>query len=180
MSVVSAARRIWEFPIRFTFLAAGICTILFSSHLTIIIPYIIGAGMFLAGIFGVYNGLARREYMVLKKSQISPSLVLLLVGITVLINAEHSLGFLGVIWGIISLSKGATELNHAMYRANRREKWIPAAVQGLVEISLSLILIMDPFEHFSVHVAFLGLTMMVYSFRSLDDWKSHAGGEREA
>ncbi len=172
MTEPSFLRKIETMRVRVVLLVLGFICILFCQSLTTVIPYLIGLGMCLNGIFGIYTGFDRHEYRTLQTSQIATSLVMLLVGLTVFVNAaETALGFLGIVWGLISLLKGAGEVNHALYRLWKRERGISLMLTALLEISLGLILIMDPFEHFSVHVAFLGLTMIVYSFKSPAEWK---------
>ncbi|MDO5843563.1 MAG: DUF308 domain-containing protein [Methanocorpusculum sp.] len=156
--------------VRVILLAVGILTIIFSHYLTTALPYIIGTGMCLFGITNLIVGIARKKVINEMKSEIANALIILILGVAVFLQDGEHLAFIGIIWALISLMSGASELNKALYHFLRKEKFLFLLIQGSIEVALSMALLFDPFEHLQLHVVFLGITMIVYSIKSPDLW----------
>ncbi|HJJ42170.1 MAG TPA: DUF308 domain-containing protein [Methanocorpusculum sp.] len=154
--------------LRLLIFAAGIICILMPKYPTMIVPYLIGTVMCIAGIYGFVVGFHRREYKTLKTSNIAESIVLFALGLAIVISNDQSLGVLGVIWGFLSLEKGTVEVNSFLYHFSMHEKFMTHLLMAIAEISLGLLLIIDPFDHFELHVVMLGVSMVLYSFKNSD------------
>lgn len=164
--------------VRLLIFTAGIICIIMPKYPTLIVPYLIGAVMCIAGIYGFVTGVHRKEYKTLKTSNIADSIVLFTLGLAIILSNDQSIGVLGVIWGFLSLEKGTVEVNSFLYHITRNERFFTHLLMAIAEISLGLLLILDPFEHFELHVVMLGISMVLYSFKNSDyirDKKSEEG-----
>lgn len=145
-------------------LTAIIC-IIFPSHLTTILPYLIGGVMVIVGFIYEYRAIKQKEYKTLETSDTAQALILFIMGIFILIKHEDSIGVLGYTWGGFGLMKGTKELNIALYKLFVHQKFGIEMIQAFVTIGLAIILISDPFEKFTHHVMFLGFEMLVTSLK---------------
>ncbi|MSS63981.1 DUF308 domain-containing protein [Velocimicrobium porci] len=145
-------------------LAAVIC-IVFPSHLTIALPYMIGGSMVIVGFVYEWNAIRKKEYKTLETAETAQALILLIMGTFIILKHENSIGILGYTWGGFGLMKGTKELNIAFYKLSVHLKFGIELIQAIVTIGLALILISDPFEKFTHHVMFLGFEMLATTLK---------------
>lgn len=144
---------------------ASIICILFPSHLTIALPYMLGGAMVIVGFFYEWNAIRKKEYKTLETADTAQALILLIMGTFIILKHENSIGILGYTWGGFGLVKGTKELNIAFYKLSVHLKFGIELIQAIVTIGLALILISDPFEKFTHHVMFLGFEMLVTTLK---------------
>ena len=61
--------------------------------------------------------------------------------------------------------KASKSLGRAIQQIDAKEHFIAPIMEFLLRITLALILLFDPFEKFSTHIAILGLELIVTSIR---------------
>ena len=149
----------WLFPI------IGVLCVLCAKHITVILPYLLGAAMILAGLVrcAVYaqSGAGSDR----GAADLSYGLVLLIMGAVFVVQGPNALGPLGTTWAIIGIRKASKSLERAVRQARLRRGFLAPAVEFLVRLTLALVLLFDPFEKFSTHILILGIELIVISIR---------------
>ena len=72
---------------------------------------------------------------------------------------------MGTTWAIIGIRKASKSLERAIRQIHAKEHFIAPVVEFFLRITLALILLFDPSEKFSTHVAILGLELIATSIR---------------
>ena len=165
MSIHSILERITSLRVRVLFLAVGIFCILFPTKFSELIPLIVGLAMAAAGIFAIAACKAGWESKHPRPSTYGEPIVLTLLGLVIFFSQNSSLLVLGVVWGLLGLSKGAREINAFIQRFSCKENFLFPLILGILEIIFGLILIYEPTEHISFHVIILGINMVLFSIK---------------
>ena len=85
-----------------------------------------------------------------------------ILGAAILYYREDSLGPIGSIWALFTLVEVAEEVNEAYHHRK-----MPSVISLLIVVAstaLAIMLLFDPFEHFSFHVRILGIEMVLSIF----------------
>lgn len=149
----------------FLFPLLGLACILFSEHLTTVLPYIMGAAMAVFGILIGSGYFTSEEPAGQRSEDLTYGIVLFILGVAFIVQGQNALGVLGTVWAVIGVRKAAKSLNRAIGKIRAKEHFIAHAAEFLVRIALALVLLFDPFEKFSTHVAILGLELIVIHVR---------------
>ncbi len=74
-----------------------------------------------------------------------------------------------VLWGIMVIITATTDLSKAvhLFIENYRIASVLEAIQSIVQIFLSVLLIIDPIEHVSLHIIVLGIEMLLLALKSV-------------
>lgn len=146
-------------------LLAGTICILFADKLFSLLPFIIGIPM--VSVAAVFFALSviRKEYNTLETSHTAGAIVVLVMGVMILINGSESIGVIAVTWGIFGLVRGTKELNHAIYKFCRKEKFTAMLLRSCTEIVLAALLMFRPFQKITVHIVILGAELILMSAR---------------
>ena len=143
----------------------GALLIIFPDHFKGIAPHALGAALM---IYAVINFVVLRQYPDIGKhlgmKDINPgrSFVLFVLGAAILAQHSDAIGPIGSIWAMLSLYGAGVEINE-MAQENKVHAFNVITV--LISTALAILLLFDPFEHFSVHVRVLGLEMIVSVFQ---------------
>ena len=147
----------------FAFAVLGLILVLFPEGVEAQLPYILGVVML---IYAAVNLVVCFRYPD-SEVRMGKSLLMGALGVVVCLQKAESIGTLGIIWAILSLQDTAEELEDY-----RRTKIIrPINVIGIiVSVILAVLLLLAPFEHFSMHIRVLGLEMIsaVFIRRRMD------------
>ncbi len=165
MKIFDSIEKIAAFRVRILLLAVGLFCIFLPTLFLEFVPVIIGSAMAMAGLFGVISTWHARAFRYTSMSMIGESIVLMLLGLTFLVTQDTSLLMIGVIWGLLGLSKGAKEINTFLYRLANKENFVFPLVMAILEIIFGLVLILEPTEHIAFHVVILGINMVLYSIK---------------
>ena len=165
MSIRSLLVLIASLRVRVLILAVGLFCILFPTKFSALIPLIVGLAMAAAGIFSILACRAGRKSMLPIPPTYGEPIVLTLLGLVIFLSQNSSLLVLGVVWGLLGLSKGAREINSFIYRVSHKENFFFPLILGILEIIFGLILIYEPTEHISFHVIILGINMVLFSIK---------------
>lgn len=143
----------------------GVVCILLPGHLTAVLPYLLGGAMALAGIVRAINYIQHKEFFGCNSYELAHGLILLIMGTAFIMQGARSLGPMGTTWAIIGIRKASKSLERAIRQIYAKEHFIAPMMEFLLRITLALILLFDPFEKFSTHIAILGLELIATSIR---------------
>lgn len=159
--------RVWA--VLLMVLGAG--CVLLARQVYRLLPFLLGAGMVLAGVNRMVCGLWTREYRWKETKLTANGIVYLILGLVILFHHANADAVIGSVWGMLGLMKGSEALNAALYRFSRREAWAALAVQAAVELVLGFLLLIDPWSSVRHHVPLLGVELAVIGWQSLRESK---------
>lgn len=143
----------------------GVICILLPGYVTAVLPYMLGGAMVLAGMVRGVNDIRSKEVLSRSSDGLAHGLILLIMGTAFIVQGAASLGPMGTTWAIIGIRKASKSLGRTIRQIHAKEHFIAPIMEFLLRITLALILLFDPFEKFSTHVAILGLELIVTSIR---------------
>ncbi len=141
----------------YAFVIIGIILILFPDVLTDLAPYIIGITLVVYSVINIITGIKNPDSEV----RLGDAIIKGILGLIILFQEEKSISLIGIIWAMESFYEVAEEIDE--YR-KRRKFHIISLLSMIISAILAATLIMDPFEHFTVHVIVLGIEMIVTVF----------------
>ncbi len=144
---------------------AGVILILFASHLTTLLPYVLGPIMILEGILLGIPAICSKEYKVIETKATAGAVVLCIVGVLILYKHDDCLSLLGTVWGLYGLISGTHELNEAFYRMGHKQRFVLPLLEAVITLALAVLLLADPFHSFVHHVQILGIELILSVFR---------------
>ncbi len=147
----------------YVFVLMGIVLILFPDVFTAFAPYIIGIVLLVYSAVNICISIKNPDSDV----RLGDAIIKGILGIIILSQQEQSISTIGIIWAMESFYEVAYEIDK--YRKNHKFHLI-SLLSMIISTILAVMLIMDPFEHFVVHVMVLGIEMIITVFiRSRDE-----------
>lgn len=143
----------------------GVVCILLPGYVTAVLPYLLGGAMVLAGMVRGVNDIRNKAFLSRSSNGLAYGLILLIMGTAFIVQGANSLGPMGTTWAILGIRKASKSLGRAIRQIHAKEHFFAPIMEFLLRITLALILLFDPFEKFSTHVAILGLELIVTSIR---------------
>lgn len=140
----------------FIFALAGLFLVIFPAQVAGAAPYMIGL---ISILYAVVNTIISVKYPD-AQIRLGDSVIHAVIGGIVLHMKADSISIIGVIWAVQSLQASAGEINEAY---ETRHLSLFSAVNIIGSIALAALLMMDPFEHFNMHVRILGLEMIFWT-----------------
>ena len=141
----------------FLFIIIGIVLLIFPEAVAAVIPYILGFGLLIYAVVTIVISLKYPD----SDAKLGDGIVKAVIGIVILFLDADSLSVIGVIWAVQSLFDAAEEIEE--FRESKKFNII-SFICIVLSIVFAVMLMMDPFEHFSVHVFILGLEIIVSVF----------------
>jgi len=138
----------------------GLICIIYGDKLMPLLPIICGTILLTKGIIQLIEGIASKDYCSLEKIKMEQSFIAIAIGLGVLIKRRDALFIVGIFWGLSGLVKSASYLNVALYKLFNKDKWILILAKAIVQFSLSLVLIFDPFGKLGHHIIILGIELV--------------------
>lgn len=129
-----------------------------------LLPYIMGCFMIGTGVLAIIGSVLSKEYMKLETKLSSSGILVLVIGIAIIVRGGQADGLIGVAWGILGLIQGSESLNVAIYNLAHRKKWPGDMLQAAVQITLALLLLVDPASKLYPHMRILGLELLAMGF----------------
>ncbi|MCR5452180.1 MAG: DUF308 domain-containing protein [Lachnospiraceae bacterium] len=149
----------------YVFVIIGIILILFPDVLTAFAPYIIGIALIVYSVINIITSIKAPD----SDARLGDAIIKGILGLIILFQREKSISAIGIIWAMESFYEVADEIDK--YRKNKKFHII-SLLSMIISTILAATLIMDPFEHFTVHVIVLGIEMIVSVF-------IHSRGEKQ-
>lgn len=131
----------------------GILLIIFPEQLTNITPWLLGSMLLVHGITSAVVFFKYKD----ENSDPGAIIIYVVLGTAILVHNSDAIGVIGAIWAMISLREVAEEITEAY-----KEKHFSVfrVIMSIISVALAVMLLFDPFEHFSLHVRVLGLEML--------------------
>lgn len=143
----------------------GVVFILFSDHVTRILPYLLGGAMVLASILWGINAFQNQNLAREHSEELTYSIILMIMGVAFILQGSNALGAIGTTWAMIGIGKASKSLKQAICRLYQKQHFAIPAIEFLLRMTLALILLFHPFEKFSTHIIILGLELIAVSIR---------------
>lgn len=144
-------------------LLGGVC-LFFVDFIYKLLPYLMGGFMAGTGALAIIGAVLSREYLKLETKLSSSGILVLVIGIAIMIRGTKADGLIGVAWGILGLIQGSESLNVAIYNLAHKKKWIVDMLQAAVQITLAMLLLVDPVSKLYPHMRILGLELLAMGF----------------
>lgn len=143
----------------------GVIFILFSNHVTRILPYLLGGAMVLASILRGINAFQNQNLVWEHSEELTYSIILMIMGVSFILQGSNALGAIGTTWAMIGIGKASKSLKQAFYRLCQKDHFAIPMIEFLLRMTLALILLFHPYEKFSTHIIILGLELIAVSTR---------------
>ena len=147
------------------FAAIGLLCALFPRQITAALPCVLGGAMVIAGAVCAASYFHSGGERAARTEELGRGLVLLVVGLVCGFHAGQALGPLGTTWAVIGLRKASKSLSQALSGPRRGLALFTKLAEFLVRLTLSVLLLLDPFGKFETHVLILGLELIAVSVR---------------
>ncbi len=141
----------------YAFVIIGILLIIFPDVFTTLAPYIIGFTLVIYSAINIFTSMKNPD----SDTRLGDAIIKGILGLIILFLEEKSISIIGIIWAMESFYEVAEEIDN--YRKNRKFRII-SLLSMIISTVLATTLIMDPFDHFTVHVIVLGIEMIVTVF----------------
>lgn len=141
----------------------GVIFILFSNHVTRILPYLLGGAMVLASILWGINAFQNQNLVREHSEELTYSIILMIMGVSFILQGSNALGAIGTTWAMIGIGKASKSLKQAFYRLCQKDHFAIPMIEFLLRMTLALILLFHPYEKFSTHIIILGLELIAVS-----------------
>lgn len=138
----------------------GLICLVYREKMLELLPLICGVILLIKGSIQFCEGIVNKDYASLEKTNMEKSFNLIAIGIGVLIKRSDALFVVGMFWGLHGLIKASNYFNRAFYNFYNKDKWILILIKGIIEFSLSFVLIFDPFGKVGHHIVILGLELV--------------------
>lgn len=147
---VSHLRRNW---MQVTFVFASLMLIVYPEPFVDSLHYILGTAFL---IFAVVNFMRATVFHV-EGISIGDCLVKAILAVIVIFMQYESIAIIGVIWALWSLEEAGREVDDFLHT---RHFSILNLLLLIASIVLSILLIMDPFEHILLHIRYVGIEII--------------------
>lgn len=149
------------------FIIIGIMNIIYASTLKTILPTILGFATIITSSISLINNIIEKEYKTLDTMKIPSNAVYIIVGLTILFKGENAIPFIAIVWGMSGLRKGTKELNVAIYNKVHKNRFLGELIHSIFELTISILLIYNPFTKLEEHLILLGIEMIIGSSKVL-------------
>lgn len=134
-------------------LIVGILMVLFPENLSHVMIWALGGAMILRGILVIILCLRYKD----RDQGPGKAILYAIMGLLIMYLNIESINIVGVMWAIFSLLEVSNEID-LMWKKQHVD--IICLLSSVVTVTLSIMLMINPFEHFSAHVKVLGLTII--------------------
>lgn len=138
-------------------LIVGFLCLFFVDFIYKVLPYTMGSLMIAIGVSSLFCAIITKEYKRLDTKLSSAGILLIVIGISIIVHGNRADGLIGVIWGIFGLIEGTESLNVAIYNLTHKKKWVADMLQTILQITLALLLLIDPVTKLYPHMRILGM-----------------------
>ncbi len=160
------------------YLIIGAVFIIFSAPITPAIPYVLGSLFILNGLFYVIKYFLYKMYKQADCSELVVAGILLALGIVFVCFPERGLELFSVFWGIHAIISGVQCLHRLLYYATRKQKWFVFLIEGIVEFTLGVMLLIEFSEGITTHLIILGVYLLIVGIFGLFGVKIEKQGEK--
>lgn len=139
--------------IAFALAVVGMLLIIFPIQLTVEIPFMLGAGLLVHAVISTIMYFKYKD----KEVKIGKVVIYAVLGISILHYNGDAIGAIGGLWAMMSLYEVGEEINEM---TEEKRFSVFRIIMSAISITLAVMLLFDPFEHFTTHVRVLGLEII--------------------
>lgn len=145
----------------------GVLCVSVTRHITVALPYIVGAIMMLVGISGFIISLVHRDYKSVKTNKTATFLLALGLGILIIFEEfdpkSDPIMLISIIWGVFGLFEGAHAFNHAITRIANSERCVYYIIKGIAECVVAFMMLYRPESHEThfFHIVVFGISLII-------------------
>ena len=154
-----------KFIIQIILIIVGLVHIIFASYLKEKLAIVTGITTINISIINLIRNIKNKEYKTLETMKIPENIVVMILGIMTLFKHDNAISFIAIVWGISGLSKGIKEFNVAIFNKLNNKKFIGKFIHAIIETSLSILLVFNPFEKVEEHIIILGIEMIIIALK---------------
>jgi uncharacterized membrane protein HdeD (DUF308 family) len=172
---------------------AGIFCIIRQENILTILPYFIGFVMIASGIILFVDSIIYyKDKNFSKENELLPdsydslhvrAFAFLIIGIIIIVSRNNAFSIIGISWGIFGIIKGGRNFSYFLYcfflkklniiddkwKVNLiRKRMISYMITCIVELTLGIILLMEPVTKLGTHITILGFRIVIYSILGID------------
>ena len=138
----------------------GIICLFNNETVLAILPMICGVIILIRGVLKLIIGIRDKDYTNLDKTNLEGSIISLAIGIGILLKQQDAISVVGIFWGLSGLVKASGSFNEVFYNLhNKKSCWLQA-LEGIVGLVLSIMLIFNPTGSIEHHVLLLGIELI--------------------
>lgn len=142
-------------------LLLGLALLAWPDVLLKVLPPLIGVVLILVGAQFIISTLLMGSRVKEPSLRFLSGFVNILVGAVFILKRDVSLLFMSVLFGLYVLVSAGIGLSVALAGRQRREAWLPAALESLLELVLGALLLFSPFNGLTLWVRVLGVYFVV-------------------
>lgn len=167
------------------YILVGLVCIFFSEYIMPAIPYIFGTLQCLVGLLAII------KYFVKKKYTDNESALLVWAGINIavclvfILHHELGLDIFALFWGIHAIINAVECFHKILYSISAKQKWLMFLIEGLIELVLGVMLLIEFSEGLATHIVILGVYLALIGLFGLfgvkikKDNKKHLHSKRK-
>ena len=142
----------------------GLCCLLFPHQAQKALPYLLGIPMVVSGVSSIAVSLYKRDAEA-GPASIGGAIILCVLGAITMTHGSTSTSCIGILWGLIGLSKAAVEFNEIADAIREKEPFAPSLAVCVFELALAVLLIINPVANIEHHLLLLGIELIIYPFK---------------
>ena len=131
----------------------AIILILYPMPFVAWLHWLLGVGFFVYSIVQLFRAVIGKKTGI----SIGDCLIKAILSIVIILQFESSIAIIGVIWAMQSLDEAAQEIDDFI---RTRHFSLINLISLVVSVILSILLMIDPFEHITLHIRFVGVEII--------------------
>lgn len=136
------------------------------------LPYLLGILMIVRGGPMILYSITIREYRRMDTDIMARGIMFCVTGVIIIAQGDGAYGLIGVVWGVLGLSRSVNELNVFFYRvSNRIKNWLMPLCLSAIGFALAILLLIDPSANLYRHMLYIGIELI---YMGIEDILKHA------
>jgi len=140
----------------------GFVLIVYPYPFAKFLHWILGGGFFIYSVIRLIQGVTGKAPSV----SIGDSLIKAILSIVIILQQDDATPIIGVIWAMQSLNEAGLEIDD--FIRTRKFSLINMIIL-IVSVILSILLMIDPFEHMTLHIRFVGVEIITTLILSMNN-----------
>ncbi|MGI5976703.1 MAG: DUF308 domain-containing protein [Candidatus Limivicinus sp.] len=156
-------------------LTVGLLCLLVPHHIAAFLPYILGGIMAASGFLTVLKWTRQSgEEKQNSSLNLARGFLLLVLGLSFVIQGRSSLVSLGIAWAIFGIIKSVNPLICLINSTQDHRAALKYIFEFMLRLGLALLLLFDPYGKFTPHLRILGLELIAVHFHLTGRKKTQA------
>lgn len=139
------------------YLLVGLFCIFFSELVMPAIPYIFGTLQCLVGALAIIKYFVKKKYTDNDSALLVWAGINIAVGLVFILHHELGLDIFALFWGIHAIINAVECFHKILYSISSKQKWLTFLIEGLIELVLGVMLLIEFSEGLATHIVILGV-----------------------